>query len=88
MGVEKLRKPETDNTIAVCSLLITVLIKSVQEKFDNVFRTTNYQSAMAFHQHSRLSSLSDIDDQFFPITPLTAKKLQGKHDWHGLMFIQ
>ena len=60
--VKKMRELQTNTNVAVCLPLGTVLIESVQERFDTVLSNTEYQVAMVLHQHFRLSLMSDADN--------------------------
>ena len=60
--VKKMRELQTNKNVAVCLPLGTVLIESVQERFDTVLSNTEYQVAMVLHQHFRLSLMSDADN--------------------------
>ena len=60
----KLRKLETNNKVAVCMPLITLLIKPFQHRFGDVFWCTNKELISALYPHFCLSWLSwrDNDD--------------------------
>ena len=59
---------QTNNNVAFCLPLVTVLIESVPERFDNALSNTEYQAAMALHSHFRYSLMSDADNQFYQFT--------------------
>ena len=59
MAVKKFRELKTNNNVAVRLPFVTIFIKSFQERFDKVFRSTYYQLDMALHPNLRLSLFSD-----------------------------
>ena len=63
-----MRELQTNNNVTFCLPLVTVLIESVQERFDKALSNTEYQAAMALHMHFRYSLMSDADNQFYQFT--------------------
>jgi len=55
--LRKLHELKTNNSVAICIPLITVLIDSVQDRFDKVLWSMDSKLAMALHPHFRLSLL-------------------------------
>ena len=51
ISVKKMRELQTNNNVAVCLPLVTVLIESMPEKFDKVLSNTEYQGAIPLHLH-------------------------------------
>ena len=72
-------KLQANNNIAVFLPLVTVLIESVQERFDKVLSNTKYQLAMVLHPHFLPSLMSDADNQFYQLTSKsTLEKMKTK----------
>ena len=63
-----MRELQTNNNVAFCLPLVTVLIESVQERFDKALTNTEHQETMALHPHFRYSLMSHADNQFYQFT--------------------
>ena len=63
-----MRELQTNSNVAFCLPLETVLIESVQVRFDKALTNTEYQATMALHPHFRYSLMSDADNQFYQFT--------------------
>ena len=74
-----MRELQTNNYVAIRLPLGTVLIESVQERFNKVLSNTEYELAMVLHPHFRCSLMSDAYNQFYQFTSEpTSEKINTK----------
>ena len=74
-----MRELQTNNNGAIFLRLVTIMIESVQKRFDKVLSNTEYQEVIALHPHFRFSLMSNADNQFCQFTSKsTYEKIKTK----------